>query len=262
MLLKNKCLIVFASILVFGCANNSEDDVQVDCDASDLSLTVSDFQKSDCNTPGSIEVSATGGDEPYTYSIDGFAFQENNTFSNLFAGNFNLQVKDATGCIAEVTFNLESEPSGIELTLSSEESDCLTPTGSIIANASGGIGTLTFSINNGSFSNENTFDQLAAGNYTVEVKDEEDCTVTKSIRVNSLTSLSNDIIPIINRSCAISGCHNGSISPNLTSSTSVINNASRIKSETQQRSMPRGSTLPQSEIDLIACWVEDGAKDN
>ncbi|WP_420318688.1 hypothetical protein [Ekhidna sp.] len=248
-------------LLLSGCANNSEEDLNIVCLES-LEINVSDFKKSDCEVPGFIEVTASGGEEPYTFSINGVDFVESNVFSDLFAGNFVITAKDALGCTAEVSFKLESEPTGIELTLETTKSDCTSATGTLEAIANGGSGTLQFSLNEGAFAEQNTFSSLAPGEYSVTVKDDENCQVNKTVRVNSTASLESDIIPIITNSCAISGCHNGSQSPNLTTSSSIISNAIRIKSETQARSMPRGSTLPQSEIDLIACWVDDGALDN
>lgn len=69
-------------------------------------------------------------------------------------------------------------------------------------------------------------------------------------------------MPIIQKDCAISGCHNGSQSPRLETNQEVIANAARIKSETQAGSMPRNRTLSDQEIELIACWVDDGALNN
>lgn len=44
---------------------------------------------------GSIVVNATGGIAPYTYSIDGGAFQTSNTFSNLTSGTKTITINDA-----------------------------------------------------------------------------------------------------------------------------------------------------------------------
>jgi hypothetical protein len=50
------------------------------------------------NASGSINVTATGGTAPYTFSLNGGAFQSVTTFSNLNAGTYNIAVKDANGC--------------------------------------------------------------------------------------------------------------------------------------------------------------------
>ena len=68
---------------------------------------------------------------------------------------------------------------------------------------------------------------------------------------------------IIVTKCAISGCHNGSTSlPDFRSLATVQANSGNIKSFTQTGFMPRNGSLSQNEIDLIACWVDDGALNN
>ena len=254
-------MIIVSLSTLLNCGDSSEDP-GIDCSTSDLSLEVVESVKSDCDAPGSVTLEATGGLEEYSYSVDGITFQQSPVFGNLFAGNFTFTVKDQNQCTAEVTFTLESEPTGITLSLSGTTSDCTNETGSITANASGGVGTLQFSLNGGAFDTSNQFEDLGTGDYAVTVIDEEGCRVTKTFKVLSNTSLTADVMPIIAKDCAISGCHNGSQSPRLTSKSEVIANAARIKSETQAGSMPRDRTLTQTEIDLIACWVDDGANDN
>ena len=65
------------------------------------------------------------------------------------------------------------------------------------------------------------------------------------------------------KNCAISGCHNGvSRSNNFSEYASAKSFAKTIKSKTQDRSMPFDGSLTQNQIDLIACWVNDGALQN
>ncbi|MFY0654759.1 MAG: hypothetical protein JXQ96_22195 [Cyclobacteriaceae bacterium] len=76
-------------------------------------------------------------------------------------------------------------------------------------------------------------------------------------------SLMNDIVPLMNLKCAISGCHNGSRFPNLSVKANIISNASSIKSRTRVGGgMPRNGTLTTAQRDLIADWVDGGALDN
>jgi hypothetical protein len=77
------------------------------------------------------------------------------------------------------------------------------------------------------------------------------------------TSWSNDILPIMEKNCAITGCHNGtSRSNNFSQYASAKSFAKTIKSKTQDRTMPFDGSLTQQQIDLIACWVDDGALQN
>jgi gliding motility-associated-like protein len=62
---------------------------------------------------GTVVVNATGGIAPYTYSINGGAFQTSNTFNTLNAGNYTITIKDAfCGTLTKtVTVGLKPSPS-------------------------------------------------------------------------------------------------------------------------------------------------------
>lgn len=254
--------IVGSLILLQSCSNSNGEDPGIDCTLSGLEIIVDSSSQPDCDTEGSISVSASGGTSPYTFSINGVDFQSSETFSGLAAGTYTLTVEDSDGCTNEEIFNLTAGPNGITLNVNSSNSDCLEDTGTITASASGGSDSFTFQIDGGASQSSGNFAGIAAGNHVVTVTDSEGCQAERAVFIESNTSLVADIMPIISNNCAITGCHNGSVSPNLTSSSAVISNAGRIRSETQSGSMPRGRTLSQSQIDLIACWVDSGAKNN
>jgi hypothetical protein len=117
------------------------------------------------------------------------------------------------------------------------------------------------------FGSINIFSNLAAGQYTFIVKDATDCQKTISVSVpRGLTGVSykNDIKPILDASCNLSGCHNaGTGSRDWTTYEKVKANDGNIRARTANKSMPIGGlTLTQAEIDKIACWVDDGSANN
>jgi hypothetical protein len=59
-------------------------------------------ESASCSSGGSISASATGGAQPYTFTLTGTASQSNNTgnFFNLPAGNYSVRVIDGNGCEA------------------------------------------------------------------------------------------------------------------------------------------------------------------
>jgi hypothetical protein len=75
-------------------------------------------------------------------------------------------------------------------------------------------------------------------------------------------SLATDVMPIIQTRCAISGCHNGTQSPDLRTKEVVIAQAIAIKSQVKSGRMPKNSKLSSSQIAAIVCWVDQGALDN
>jgi len=74
-------------------------------------------------------------------------------------------------------------------------------------------------------------------------------------------SYANEINSLLTQKCA--PCHiGGGQFPDLTTYESVSQNANGIKAQTQSGNMPKNGTLTQDQIDLIACWVDNGALDN
>jgi hypothetical protein len=256
----NKLLLIifFSMLFLSSCVNNNEEP-KIDCSTSDISLSIESFVKAGCVTPGSVILSASGGTGDYTYSLNGVDFSASSSFENLSAGDLTFFVKD-NDCTSSVSFTLEGDNA---ISISVEvETDCDSETGSITVNASGGSGSFMYSIDGGQSQSSNTFSALSSGVYSVEVTNGGQCSASQSVTINAIVSLSNHIAPIISANCAISGCHNGSQSPNLSSKSSIIDKAARIKARTSDRSMPRGRTLTEEQIDQIACWVDAGAKNN
>jgi hypothetical protein len=258
----------FVSAILFTSCS-SDDPESADC--TTLSVSVPDAGKqnpTDCTSAnGSITVTATGGKEPYTYSLNGSAFQSNAQFVNLGAGEYTATVRDANNC--------EKNSSAIALTITgvtinftaaTTNSGCKTGEGSLTVTASGGSGNYSYRLGSGDFSGNNVFNSVTAGNKSVTVRDNGDnCTVTKNVLVMSGTSYENDIKTIIETSCAVSGCHvsGGSAPFAFSGVASVQAHASEIKTATANGSMPKsGTPLTQAQKDRIACWVDDGAPNN
>lgn len=98
-------------------------------------------------------------------------------------------------------------------------------------------------------------------------ENEEDLLPNNNDRCEENTAtLSENIIPIINQNCAISGCHvSGTGRADLSVKENIIQNATQIRSFTQNNFMPpsgSGLTLSAGQKEDIYCWVENGAQDN
>jgi hypothetical protein len=67
------------------------------------------IQDSGCETTdGVITVTATGGSDPYMYSLDGGPMQAENMFSGLGVGDYTALVTDAGGCQTSITVSVFS----------------------------------------------------------------------------------------------------------------------------------------------------------
>ncbi|MFZ1806441.1 MAG: hypothetical protein WAU36_04435 [Cyclobacteriaceae bacterium] len=255
--------------LQLSCSSNDDGMQTIDCSQSTLAISLlSSIDASGCTTAdGVITVDASGGEGPYTFEI-GSINNNGGTFDGLTAGDYEVKVTDGNSCVRLIDVSLSGGSSTLSLAATATpDTDCLTGNGTITATETGGVGPYEFKLNNGSFGSSATFTALKAGNYTVEVKDSGGCSFVKDVTIvkgETGVSFSAQIKPIINTKCALSGCHNGDngASRNWTVFSNVKSNAANIKTRTGNRSMPQTGSLTQDQIDLIACWVDDGAKDN
>lgn len=134
---------------------------------------------------GSITASASGGTSPYSYNINGGAYQASGLFSNLAAGTYQVGTLDGTGCVAVIAVTLNS-PGNPTATATVVAAACNAGNGSITATGAGGIAPLTYSINGFDFQASNIFTGLTAGNYTLYVKDNTGCYSTSVVNVPSI----------------------------------------------------------------------------
>jgi subtilisin-like proprotein convertase family protein len=149
---------------------------------------------------GQITVTATGGNAPLQFSLNGGAFQGSNVFSNLAPGSYTIEVKDNVGFIVSTSTISLAAPSAIVVT-SSVNVDQITVT------ASGGTGGLQYSIG-GAFQGSNVFSGLANGAYTVTVSDANGCTATTTALVAVNTVVAN---ASISHAITCFGANNGEI---------------------------------------------------
>jgi len=176
-----------------------------------------------CNgsTDGSIIVTANGGTGTIQYSIDnGTTLFPNNTFNNLASGIYNIMIQDANGCTATI-IDTVIEPAAIVFNSNTTTATCSNSNGSIVINANGGIGTLQYSIDNGTtFQSTNTFSGVGTGNYDIVVQDANGCSASGTAFVNNAAPPTITAAPVTNVSC--NGGSNGSLTITANGGTGVI----------------------------------------
>ena len=257
--------ILCSSCLLFvSCGGDPE---PIDCEKSGpiISLGVVVDATSCSISDGSIKATGSGGKEPYVYSVNNEAGQAEGQFSNLSAGIYTIIVTDANGCSASVdNVMIKAADFAFKANITPNNS-CLSGNGGVVIDVTDGNPPYTYKIADGAFGESNTFTGLTTGNHFFSIKDNLDCTTNLTITVpRGITGVSwqNEILPIIETSCALPRCHNGSDRPDLRNYTNAKFYSKSIKSKTQDRSMPREGTLTQAQINTIACWVDDGAPQN
>ena len=149
---------------------------------------------------GSITATGLGGTAPLQYSLDGTTYTSTNTFLNLAPNSYTVYVRDAFGCVNTVTV-VVGNASNLTLSLSAVSSSCGN-NGIITAVVTGGIGLLQYNINGGAYQPSNVFAGLAPGTYTINVKDANNCIVTKIAVIVSLSQLALTVTAPLQATCA------------------------------------------------------------
>ena len=133
---------------------------------------------------GAIQLAANGGTGNLIYQINATGFINNPNFNGLGAATYTIQIKDANGCLKDTIINLyENNKVSID-TLHSSDVICENAMDGQIYLHSNGInnfyGILPDSITNAF----GFFPGLAAGTYTVFVKNDSGCSAESVVTIN------------------------------------------------------------------------------
>ncbi|MEM8583856.1 MAG: T9SS type A sorting domain-containing protein [Bacteroidota bacterium] len=147
-----------------------------------------------CNgdATGSIEITVFGGTQPYTYDwadIPGDDDPEDR--SDLAAGTYTVEVTDDNGCTISITATI-NEPPALDIDAQVTDVDCNGhETGEIDITVTGGTAPYTYDWSDlAGDDNEEDRDNLAAGNYSVDVTDANGCVIFASYTVEEPPALS------------------------------------------------------------------------
>ncbi|SMD38041.1 hypothetical protein SAMN04488029_3603 [Reichenbachiella faecimaris] len=255
-----KRILSLMSLVVFACSDNQE----VNCDLSDLALTVSGNENADCNAGATISFDAQGGEGPYLFRFEGSPFQDLTEFNGVpLGGPFLAEVKDAKGCEATLEVFVSGDENTVSFDAETTAAGCGMSGGTISITASGGEGDYQYRFKDENFNDSNTFAGLKTGTYQISVMDGAGCINIKGIKVLSGISFKSDVQPIINVSCATTDCHrSGNGLSDFTNFNIIQSRTSSIKSQVVSKVMPKDGALSDAEIQAIVCWIDDGALNN
>ena len=161
---------------------------------------------------GSIVVTASGGTQPYSYSIDDEESQPTNGFYDLTAGIYTISVEDGNGCVNSAIATI-SQPTVVNATVTATNSTCGNSNGGLLVIGNGGSGaSYQYSLDGIVFNSTGSFSSLPAGNYFITVQDGTGCksVVSKTI----FDSNGPSIVTVNSTNIACHGGHDGSINVN------------------------------------------------
>ncbi|WP_338730771.1 T9SS type B sorting domain-containing protein [Mangrovimonas cancribranchiae] len=160
-----------------------------------LTLTVLETSNVTCNNDsGTITATATGGWGNYEYELTGdatVAYSPNGTFTGLSAGNYTVNVRDDSNCIASENITLvEPTPINATFTPSTNMLACFGDQNAsiTITNVTGGQGSnYTYTLNTilptpstSGPQTFNVFDNLGPGTYSITIEDGYSCEMTSA----------------------------------------------------------------------------------
>ena len=269
--LKALGFVLFVGAIIYACSKGSDGPAPSPCAGVTISVTATVTATDVGVNNGSIAASASGGSGAVTYSINGGAFQASGTFNGLAKGNHTVTARDNRGCTGSASFtvNETNACAGINITLTavSTNSDPCAPSGVITATA-GGSTNFTYSLGSGAFQASNVFNNIAPGNYTVNVKDAAGCSKNAAVTVApvAMGPLFTAVRAVVQTNCAIPDCHSGATPQggiNFTVDCNIVLNKDRIKARAIDGNpsiMPPTGALPQADKDKITNWINAGGR--
>lgn len=134
---------------------------------------------------GSISIdSVRGGQPPYSYSLNGAPWSSQQAFFELNAGQYQLQTRDANGCVLTRDVAVPNEGlaiSGLQLRIAPEL--CYDSLGSLLIEAVvDGTPPYLFGLSPGNLGTDSLF-ELSSGRYQLWVRDAMGCTYERAFEV-------------------------------------------------------------------------------
>ncbi|PCH94366.1 MAG: hypothetical protein COB85_05715 [Bacteroidetes bacterium] len=176
-----------------GCINS---DTVTITEPTVLSLTLTSIDVS-CNgmSDGSTTVNVTGGTPGYSFQWNDSGTQTNATANGLAIGMYTVIVTDVKGC-SNIDSVPVSEPSAMNLVMSSVSASCGTGDGEASVVVTGGASPYTYSWDDTLNQTNSTATNLAGATYTVSVLDTNGCASSASVTVATsplIATVSSDV---------------------------------------------------------------------
>ena len=153
-----------------------------------------------CNlSNGSLTISTSISDD-LTYSFEGVNFQGDSTFTDLSPGNYTVIISDSRGCMDVQNVSiLPSEEIIVDILTTPDW--CNDTNGIITITASGGVGNLFYSINDGSPQLGSIFSQLKEDVYTILVQDSIACSISEQVFIDAGESIITSDVQVNDLNC-------------------------------------------------------------
>jgi len=188
---------------------------------------------------GSTSIDFNTGNAPVTYTLSGFGSNTTGVFTGLASGTYTMDAIDNLGCEFSTSFTIESSNT-LDAALSVDHTTCAEDNGTVTLNIISGNPPYDI-ILNGAPQTGTSFSDLSPGTYTVDLMDDDGCTWSETVMVNSSTLPTMDI-DFKSTSC---GDDNGEIyiTPSMGVAPYEINIGTGFTSELGYENLPAGTYM-------------------
>jgi uncharacterized protein (DUF2141 family) len=192
-----------------------------------VTVTISGSTDISCHglNDGTISGTIAGGTGGFVLKLNGTVLDATPvastfSFNNLAPGTYIVTAEDVNECTGTSTSVTISEPSALVLSLNASNLTCYQDgSGAIAASASGGTGTLSYSIDDTNYQTSPDFTGLSVGDYTVTVKDSKGCSAAADVSLTQPEEVSA-VATTVEASCM--GSMNGSVTINVTNGVAPL----------------------------------------
>jgi gliding motility-associated-like protein len=176
--------------------------------------TLISLSNAGCSGGGSLVVDAVSGTAPFEFQLNAGTWQSSGSFTNLFAGNFTVTMRDALGCTHTGNYVIAGAPPVQDSLLSLVHASCITG-GEIEVTAVSGSAPFEFQLNGGGWQPSGLFANLPAGNYSITLRDAAGCLHSDDYVVDPPPPVQDSLLSLLDATCLAGG----SISVNAISGT-------------------------------------------
>jgi hypothetical protein len=141
--------------------------------ANDCNLEIDAIIPINCNntSKGEIKIQVSGGNAPYYYKIDNETFLESNIISGLSSGNYDITIKDSSGCKVTLYTYIEI-PEPITISYELKHNRLIVSTDK--------IGDYKYKLNDENWTNSPVFEDVTELN-SITIKTQHGCEISKII---------------------------------------------------------------------------------
>ncbi|MFP4664030.1 MAG: PKD domain-containing protein [Bacteroidales bacterium] len=168
-----------------------------------LDIVVQDTVMPHCgNSNGSITVGVVGGTSPYSYSWENYPSETSAVLSGIPSGNYTVSVTDDHACSAMHTIDLNDLSAPVIDSINITNVDCHgNATGQAEVFFTSGTSSNTISWDDPAGQSSPIADNLAAGQYTVQITDDNSCSTSETITITEPSELQARVDDYTDVSC-------------------------------------------------------------